>query len=180
MQIEEIWPNYRARIKAFLHSKVANPADVDDLLQEISIKVFTGLPTLSDPTKLQSWLFQTADRTIIDFYRKNARAKTVDPEDLWYSSDDPGIRQELENCVEPFIRGLPAETAKLLMDIDINGVSQKEYAKAHGLSYSTLKSRVQKGRDDLRKAFDDCCNWTIDTRGNIAQYHLKSDNCKKC
>ncbi len=179
MHIEDIWPKYRARLKAFLHSRVSNAADVDDLLQEISVKVFTGLPALNDPSKLQPWLFQTADRTIIDYYRKSGRAQ-AHPDDLWYHRDDPETRQDLEGCVEPFIRGLPAETADMLMAIDINGMSQNDYAMAHGLPYSTLKSRVRKGRAELRKAFENCCDITMDARGNIADVQEKSESCKKC
>lgn len=179
MRIDDIWPKYRARLKAFLHARVSNAADVDDLLQDISIKVFTGLPGLQDPAKLQAWLFQIADRTIIDFYRKSGRDK-AHPDDLWYHRDDPETRQQLEGCVAPFIRGLPHETAEMLMAIDIHGMSQRDYAAANGLSYSTLKSRVQKGRAELRKAFEDCCTIAMDARGNIADVEENASQCKKC
>jgi len=179
MRIDDIWPKYRARLKAFLHSRVSNPADVDDLLQDISIKVFTGLPGLQDPARLQPWLFQTADRTIIDFYRKSGRS-AAHPDDLWYHRDDPETRQDLEGCVEPFILGLPEETAEMLMAIDIHGMSQRDYAEQHGLSYSTLKSRVQKGRAELRKAFEACCNISMDVRGNISDVQEKPASCKNC
>ena len=179
MRIEDIWPKYRARLKAFLHSRVSNVADVDDLLQEISVKVFTGLPNLNDPAKLRPWLFQTANRTIIDHYRKSGRTR-AHPDDLWYHRDDPEMRQNLEGCVEPFIRGLPLETAEMLMAIDINGRSQQDYAQEQGLSYSTLKSRIQKGRVELRKAFENCCIISMDVRGNISDVQEKQDACKKC
>lgn len=39
-----VWRDDRARIKSFLHSKVPNSENLVDLLQEISIKVFNGLP----------------------------------------------------------------------------------------------------------------------------------------
>lgn len=180
MDAEQIWLDYRTRIKAFLHSKVSNPADVDDLLQEISLKTFTGISALDDPSKAQSWLFQTAHRTIIDFYRQRGRAQDVHPEDLWYSQDDPTIRQELEHCVEPFIAALPPETAQLLTAIDIQGQSQKDYAAAHGLAYSTLKTRVQTARSDLLSVFEDCCKFTLDARGGISEYQSKSKGCDTC
>ncbi len=180
MNVEKVWIEYRARIKAFLHSKVSNPADVDELLQEISIKTFTGISALDDPSKTQSWLFQTANRTIIDFYRKNGRAKDVHPEDLWYSEDEPEIRQELERCVEPFIAALPSDTAQLLTAIDIKGQSQKDYAAAHGLPYSTLKTRVKNGRAALRSVFENCCKFSLDARGNLSEYHSKTNGCDKC
>jgi len=126
MNVEEIWTRYRGRIKAFLHSRVSNPADVEDLLQEISIKIFTGLPALRDHSKVHSWLFQTAHRTIIDFYRKNGRTGDLHPDDLWHADNSPEALHELERCVEPFIAALPDETARLLTAIDIEGQSQKD------------------------------------------------------
>lgn len=180
MTIEDIWPQYRSRLRAFLRSRVSNPEDAEDLLQDISVKVFTGLPALEDSAKLKSWLFQTAQRAIIDHYRKGGRAKNVHPDDLWYTKDDPVARQDLERCVEPFIQSLPAETARMLTAIDLQGMSQRDYAAQQGLPYSTLKSRVQKGRDALRKAFEDCCSFSLDSRGSIAEYNPKSDTCKNC
>lgn len=180
MNIEEIWSEYRLRIKSFLHSKISNPADVDDLLQEISIKVFNGLASIDDHEKVQPWLFQTAHRTIIDFYRKSAKARDIGAEELWYTKDDPEALHELERCVEPFIEALPAQTAEMLMAIEIGGMSQKDYAKANGLAYSTLKSRLQKGRSDLRALFENCCHMSVDARGNISDYQSKSGSCEKC
>ena len=182
MKNEEIWTNYRARIKGFLHSKISNEADVEDLLQEISIKVFTGLQSLNDESKLQSWLFQTAHRTIIDHYRRQAKGRNLIEDDLWYGEDlkEAGALNELERCVEPFLSALPAETAQMLRAIDIDGVKQKDYAEAQGLSYSTWKSRVQKGRQELRAVFEDCCHLSLDAQGNIMDYQSKSGSCEKC
>lgn len=180
MNVEKIWNEYRTRIKAFLHSKVSNPADVEDLLQEISIKTFLGISALDDPSKVKSWLFQTTHRTIIDFYRKNGRAKDIHPDDLWYSAAASEIRNELERCVEPFINALPSETAELLRAIDIEGQSQKDYSAAHGVPYSTLKTRVKTGRAALRSVFDNCCKFTVDARGNISEYRSKSKSCDNC
>lgn len=180
MELDEIWQQYRGRLRAFLHARVSNPSDVEELLQEISIKVFTGLSSLEDRSKLQSWLFQTANRTIIDFYRKSGREKGVHPDDLWYTSDDPEVREGLEGCVAPFINALPPDAARMMTEIELNGVSQQEYAVRHGLQYSTLKSRVQKARADLRDVFDECCQLSFDLRGGLEDYQANPDGCKKC
>ncbi|WP_270731002.1 sigma-70 family RNA polymerase sigma factor [Shimia sp. Alg240-R146] len=174
-----VWSAYRDRLKAFLHARIANPADVDDLLQDISIKVFTGLPDLQDQTKLQPWLFQTANRAIIDHYRRSSRA-APNADDLWYADDDPVLRHQLEGCVAPFINALPADTAQMLTEIDLNGTSQRDYAEAHHIPYSTLKSRVTKARTDLRALFDDCCKFTMDSRGNLSEMERKSTGCGPC
>lgn len=180
MQIEEIWTAYRARLRSFLQSRVSNQADVEDLLQEISIKAFTGLPRLRDEEKVQSWLFSTAHHTIIDHYRKTGRRQAMHPDDLWYAKDDPTAQQELERCVIPFLDGLPVESGQLLRAVDIEGRSQKGLAEEAGVSYSTLKSRVQKARTDLRRVFEGCCNLTLDAQGRVADYEPRADACKKC
>lgn len=177
---EYVWEQYRAAIKSFLHSKVSNTDDVDDLLQDILIKTHANLHTLKSGQSVKPWLFQIANRTIIDFYRKNAKQSGLHPEDLWYHENDTTIQQELAHCIEPFIRSLPPEHAALLTAIDIHGTSQKDYAANTGLSYSTLKSRVQKSRSLLRAQFSRCCELTLDKHGNVIDYESRSRHCDGC
>ena len=180
MTPETVLQEYQKRLLAFLHSRVSNEADVEDLFQQISLKTLTGLRTLEDPAKVQSWLFQLANRTVIDHYRARAKAGDVNPDDLWYAPDDPSVRQDLEHCVSPFLAALPEDTARLLRSIDLEGQTQKQVAESEGLPYSTLKSRVQAARDDLRALFDNCCKFSVDARGNISDFQRKSDGCKNC
>lgn len=178
MKIETIWENYRDNIKAFLHSKVSSPEDVDDLLQEIVIKTYKSLDTLNSASSIKPWLFQIARNTIIDFYRKKGRLNEALQDEFHLNEEDLDTQTELARCVEPFIQNLPSENAALLTAIDIEGQSQKEYASNSDISYSTLKSRVQKSRKLLRKLFDDCCHMSFDQFGNIIEYAPKSGSCK--
>lgn len=180
MDLEDVWTGYRGQLKAFLHARVSNPADVDDLLQEVSIKVFTNLKTLKDETKLKPWLYQTTRNAIADHYRKTGRDKELTAEDLWFDGDDQTVREELEGCIRPFLSVLPEEAARLLTAIDLNGQPQRDYADEHGLAYSTLKSRVQSARLALRSVFDNCCRMSLDASGNIADYTPKGGSCKSC
>ncbi len=180
MEFEPVWTAYRARLKAFLHARVSNPADVDDLLQDISLKVHAGLGGLARAESLKPWLFQTAQNAITDHYRKSARRPDPHPDDLWYAPDDPQLRQELEACVAPFIAARDADSAALLRAVELDGQSQRAFAADLGLPYSTLKSRVQTARARLRDLFDECCSVTLDARGNIADYDTIPERCEKC
>ena len=80
----------------------------------------------------------------------------------------------MEPCVAPFIKALPPDLGKMLQSIDIEGMSQKDYAAKHGIGYSTLKSRVQSGRIQLRKLFENSCDFTLDAQGNIVAYSRKA------
>ncbi|MCY9827322.1 RNA polymerase sigma factor SigZ [Vibrio chagasii] len=186
LNLEQVWAEYQQTLKAFLHSKVSNSADVDDLLQEILIKTFQNLHKVQDASSVKSWLFQLANNTIIDFYRKHARQQRdskIDADDLWFADLDHNeeFKQNLSLCIEPFIQALPEQSAALLLAVDIKGQSQKEIAEAQNISYSTVKSRVQKSRGDLKNLFEQCCNLSLDKQGNVIDCDLKPESgCSNC
>ena len=126
---------------------------------------------------MKSWLFQIPQTTIIDFYRKRGKANKIEEDDLWNSTDDESMLEQLSSCVIPFINPLPSSDAQLLTTIEINGMSQKEYAEKNGLNYSTLKSRVHKSREKLFGLFDDCCALSMDDKGNLVNFKAKKSNC---
>ena len=180
MKIEDIWLEYRAALKRFLHVKVSNESDVEDLLQDILIKTYNNLNAVKTQKIVKSWLFQIANNTIIDYYRKKARAQVLTVEALLPLDVSQESNIDLSNCISPFINALPEEHASLLTAIDLNNQSQKEYAEQIGISYSTLKSRVQKSRGLLKQVFDDCCHFKIDKIGNVYDYDVKTRKCDSC
>lgn len=180
MELEDVWQEYRGRVRAFLQSRISNPADVDDVLQEISLKTLHGLGSLKDTSRIQPWLFSIARNAVIDHYRGRPSDTGLHPDDLWHGDVEASVRQELAGCVQPFIAGLPEDHARVLTAIDIEGRSQKVYAEENGLAYSTLKSRVKAARTALRARFENCCRVSMDVRGNLADYRLKSGSCETC
>ena len=180
METELVWNEYKSSIKSFLHSKVSDDAEVDDLLQEVLIKTHEKLHTVKNQTSVKAWLFRVANNAIIDYYRRKARAHDMDVNDLWYSEGDESIQAKLSRFVEPFVQGLPKNSAQLLTAIDLEGRSQNDYANEIGISYSTLKSSVQKARNQLRDLFDNCCQFTLDRSGNLVEFDPKSGNCGNC
>jgi len=184
MNIEQIWNDYGNLLRRFLLSKVNNPEDAEDLLQDILIKTHKKLGSLKDPKKLKTWLFQIARNTLIDYYRKPSitlsaqslpelveiREKSVEAQEI--------MRLELSQCIKPFIKNLPKKYGEAVEAIDLQGLSQKELAKELGLSYSAIKSRAQRGRQKLAELFQECCTYEVDVRGNIIGYEAKSECCK--
>jgi len=180
MKLEDIWSSYRSSLKAFLCSKISNPSDVEDLLQEILIKTHNSIDDLRKEDSIKPWLFQVANRTAIDFYRNKGRFNDIGAEDLWYGESEYDITLDLSRCIEPFLKVLPEESSDLLRLVDLEGRSQKAYAQELGVSYSTLKSRVQKARIELKTIFADCCRYSLDKHGNLISFEQKTGSCKKC
>lgn len=178
-QFSGVWEQYQRGIEALIRSKISNRADAEDILQEVLIRTYKKLPTVKSEKSIKSWLYQVSRNAIIDYYRKSGRNKEVGtlPSDLSYEESSHDVQQALAKCVMPFIESLPDETRGVLTAIDIDGKSQKEYAEEMGIKYSTLKSRVQRGRAQLKEIFDGCCQVSRDGRGNISDFSSKKGDC---
>ncbi|MGB0936678.1 MAG: RNA polymerase sigma factor SigZ [Colwellia sp.] len=181
MNVEQVCLAYQNHLKVFLHKNISNPSDVDDLLQEILIKTYQSLDKVTKTEKIKSWLFQIANRTIIDFYRNQGRnSKLVQQINGLETDTQENIFEDLSLCIAPFIQGLPQAEADLLTAIELEGISQKAYAPMHNIKYTTLKSKVQKSRQQLFNLFNHCCNFSLNADGSLANYATKKGNCTNC
>ena len=86
----------------------------------------------------------------------------------------PGASQDFEKCFVPFIHALPKEDRELLEKVDIHGVKQKELAASMNLSYSGLKSRVQRAREKMKNLFSRCCEIKFDSSGQPMGCHPRN------
>jgi RNA polymerase sigma-70 factor, ECF subfamily len=178
---EKIWHEYHSRLAAFIGNKVDEHA-VDDLLQEVFIKVHTGIGTLKEGVKLESWLYQITRNTIIDYYRSNR--KTEDFPD-WLETpqveEEEKIRKELSSCLEPMVKELPEKYRAAVQLSEIDNRPQKEVAEQQGISLSGAKSRVQRGRGLLKEMLHNCCEFELNKKNQIISYDEKrKEDCKFC
>ncbi|GLP97639.1 RNA polymerase sigma factor SigZ [Paraferrimonas sedimenticola] len=178
--VETIWSQYRQQLQAFLRSRVSDEHQVEDLLQDILLKSYQKLPELSSGAKLKPWLYQIANHSIVDYYRRKGRDVLDDSETLWYQDNQQSLMDSLSECISPFVQSLPDGGAELLTQIDLQGTPQKRYAEEHQLPYSTLKSRVHKSRQQLRALFDACCDFELDAGGRLSDCTTNSKGCKNC
>lgn len=178
---EKIWYEYHARLRSFIKSKVIDDTATDDTLQNVFLKMHTGLASLQDKTKLKSWLYQIARNAIIDYFR--SRKPTVDiPEWLPQPETDPGekVAQELSKCLQPMIQLLPENYREAIILSELHGLTQKEVAQVQGISLSGAKSRVQRGRVLLKNMLAECCRLEFDHSGRLCDYERKDGACNTC
>ncbi len=84
---EKIWLEYHSRLRAFIATKISDAAARDDILQEVFLKMHTGLASLKERTKLKSWLYQITRNAVIEYFR--AHKPTVElPESLPQAKTD--------------------------------------------------------------------------------------------
>jgi len=181
MNLDKTLKEYSSQLKNFLSSRMKNKSDVDDVLQEILIKTFRHFKSIKESDKFKSWLYKTARTTLVDYYRRSGKYSSEeihDIEDEQEESED--VKTKLSKCLKPFLDNLPEKYREPLLAVELQNISQKDLAKKMGISYSGMKSKVQRGRQMLHQQYKDCCDFKVDVRGGILSFKSKAGGCKSC
>ncbi len=77
---------------------------------------------------------------------------------------------DLSRCMMLLLEELPDPYGEAVMLAELGTLSQKELSRRMGISFSGMKSRVQRGRDRLKALLLACCEVERDARGGIVDY----------
>lgn len=167
------WQQLSDRLGAFIARRV-RPEDVDDVRQDVLIRIHTSARDLDDSSRFGPWVYAIARNAIIDRLRRKSSAAgelSFDPPTEPAAED---LEPPLLNCVTPFVARLPVAYRDAITLTELRGLSQQEAADIAGISLSGMKSRVQRGRKMLREMFEDCCDLTLDGRGRVIETRARS------
>jgi RNA polymerase sigma-70 factor (ECF subfamily) len=152
-----------------------------------------GLGGLKHENRLVAWIFQIARNAIIDYYRARNRQpewpvglasdlESLHPSSLPVESSESSgqLRTELAGCLRPMIERLSEDYRQAVTLVDLEGLAQHEAAARLGLSVSGMKSRVQRGRRQLRDMLEACCVIALDRRRGVAGYDLRDQQNHSC
>ncbi|MEC4890672.1 MAG: RNA polymerase sigma factor SigZ [Nitrospira sp.] len=188
--IQGLWSEMRGRLRAFIAQRVGSDAAVDDLLQEVFLRIHQKIDSVRDPRRLVSWIYQIARHVMIDYYRAPHRRHEVpaglaaDVEGkmtLVEPGEEPGeLRTQLARCLRPMIERLAPDYREAMKLVELEGFTQQAAAAKLGLSLSGMKSRVQRGRRQLKAMLHDCCLVQLDSRRGIAEYALRDPAENPC
>jgi RNA polymerase sigma-70 factor (ECF subfamily) len=177
------WGQLQDKLRPFIASRVPCAADADDVLQEVFLRMQRSLPDLRDEQRFGPWVYQVARSTIADHRRRRSRhpvaAGPADDEGsmalLDGDSDDVDIAAALAQHLVPFVAALPSPYREALILTELEGLTQKDAAAMLGISLPAMKSRVQRGRAQLRASLDACCRIALDVRGHVVSCELRPD-----
>jgi RNA polymerase sigma-70 factor (ECF subfamily) len=176
------WAETTFRLRAFIASRVDNPHIAEDITQDVLTRSLAGgaLDTVDNPT---GWLYQAARNAVIDHYRLRRRHKSLSGTDERWADprgEDGGPNEaarELARCLQPLIEQLPSIYRDALTRVDLHGQTHAQAASVTGISVSGMKSRVQRGRHQLRDLLTACCTVNTDSTGAIRSYRVDDRRC---
>ena len=165
--LEQIWHEFAAKLGQFIRARVADPATAEDILQDVFVKIQARLGQLKDPAKLPGWIFLIARNAIIDHYR--TRKETVALPETLAAEVEPqsGETDGLTAAFRRMIDSLPEPYREAVVRTEFDGWTQQQLAARLGISLSGAKSRVQRGRKQLKQMLDDCCTFEFDRRRKV-------------
>ncbi len=165
---EQIMHLYADRLYNYILRMVGNSADAEDLLQEVFLRAYQGLPSFDGRASLSTWLYRIATNLCIDYQRRRARRVQTVPYLAWEDEDgevghwespdtqtpDPmeaALNRELQQVVEHAIRSLSPKLRTVLLLYDVEDLSYEEIARVLNIPMGTVKSRLNHARGQIQK-----------------------------
>jgi RNA polymerase sigma-70 factor (ECF subfamily) len=156
--LESIWNEFAAKLGQFIHARVADPATAEDILHDVFVKFQKRRDEFHDPSKVRGWLILVARNTIIDHYRARKPATELTDSLPAEATEENVEAEELKAVFRQIIYNLPEPYRDALVLTEFEGLSQEQLARRLGISLSGAKSRVQRGREQLKDMLLDYCH----------------------
>ena len=176
---EVIWLDHSKELKRFVLSKIKDKNTVNDILQDVFLKLHSKIDTLKSEDKVKPWLYQITRNTITDHFRKHKFPININEIDIEEKEGVQKVSEQFSACVKPHLDKLPVIYKEALTKTEFQNYSQLQLAKELNISYSGAKSRVQRAKELLKKYFMECCDISTDKYGNVLNFETKH-KCKLC
>jgi RNA polymerase sigma-70 factor (ECF subfamily) len=154
---EELVRKYQDRIYNLCRYMVRDPREAQDAAQDVFLKAYRGLKDFKPESSLYTWLYRIAVNTCLDYKRRSrreARRNESLSEDLPSAEPSPDSLCESKEKTEALQAALAKLHAKLRAAIvlrEIEGLPYEEIARVLHISVGTVKSRLSRAREELRR-----------------------------
>lgn len=165
---------YHQPVYSLVYRILGDAADAADTTQEVFLKVFRGMKSFNGQASLKTWIYRIALHEASNrrrwWFRHKSQEVTIESEQATDLNENSGLKQvladpgnspfesavqsELQARVEAELRELhePFRTTVILRDIE--ELSYEEIAEIMQTTLGTVKSRLTRGRDALRKRLE--------------------------
>ena len=158
---DEIVRNHSARVYRLAYRLTGNPHDADDLTQDVFVRVFRSLSSYT-PGTFEGWLHRITTNLFLDQVRRKARIRfdgLSDDAAARLPGREPGPAQvydehQFDDDVQRALDALPPDFRAAVVLCDIEGLTYEEIADVLGIKLGTVRSRIHRGRSQLRAALE--------------------------
>src|SRR5271169_4940298 len=162
----EIVLAYRKRILGTITRLIARPEDVEDVAQEVFLRLYFSLEQLRTPEVFEPWLYRLTVNAAYDYLRKNRRRLESRMADLseqqvmladavagTRAQTEEGEKRRVRDTVSDLLASVSEEDRILLTLKEVEGLSLKDLEKIYHVNENSLKVRLFRARQRVLKSF---------------------------
>src|SRR5690349_21007477 len=155
---------YRRRILGTISRLIGRPEDVEDVAQEVFVRLYFSLEQLRTPEVFEPWLYRLTVNASYDYLRKSRRRLESRMADLSEQQvmmadaaagsrlqSDESERRRVKDTVNGMLASVSAEDRILLTLKEVEGLSKKELEKIYRVNENALKVRLFRARQRVLK-----------------------------
>jgi RNA polymerase sigma-70 factor (ECF subfamily) len=158
---------YRKRILGTIARLIGRPEDVEDVGQEVFLRLYFSLDQLRTPEVFEAWMYRLTVNAAYDYLRRQkrrgeSRMSDLSEQQVVMADAAAGTKQENEvqrrkrvrELVDTLLRAVSEEDRILLTLKEIEGLSLKELEKVYGVNENALKVRLFRARQRVIKVYE--------------------------
>ena len=164
---------YSSDVYALLYRLTENPEEAADLTQETFMSALTAIKGFRGDAGIKTWLFRIAinhSRNRFRWWKRRKRDMTVSLDatvggsetrvhetiaDKAGNPEESAMVREREKALTNALSGLPDIFREVIVLCDVEGMSYDEISQSLDVNIGTVKSRIARGREELRRKLKD-------------------------
>ncbi|HUS05040.1 MAG TPA: sigma-70 family RNA polymerase sigma factor [Bryobacteraceae bacterium] len=163
----EIVTSYRKRIMGTISRLIGRPEDVEDVAQDVFLRLYFSLDQLRTAEVFEPWLYRLTVNAAYDYLRRQRRRHESRMSDLSEQqvlladaaaggkvTHEEQRRSQVREFVQDLLGSVSEEDRILLTLKEVEGLSLKELEKVYDVSENALKVRLFRARQRVIKAYD--------------------------
>jgi RNA polymerase sigma-70 factor, ECF subfamily len=157
---------YRKRVLGTISRLIARPEDVEDVAQEVFLRLYFSLDQLRTAEVFEPWLYRLTVNAAYDYLRKQRRRQEFRMSDLseqqvvladaaagGKAERDEQYHKKIRESVDSLLGAVSEHDRVLLLLKEVEGLSLKELEKIYRVNENALKVRLFRARQRVLKAF---------------------------
>lgn len=153
----------------FARALSGSQQDGDDLLQEALVKAWQAYPRIKKPESFKPWLFRIISNANVSLKRLGWVKRMVGLDNVVEEPNPDELPFEEKDLVRTALKVVPHDQRVALILFEVLGMSVIEIAEYQKVSISAVKSRLTRGRERLRKRYEELSKMEVRDGTGIVQ-----------